>query len=91
MKHTSKTLKQIRKISPKQNKILRLVGSRLQAAKVPTPKIEEYKAALIRVWMYSPESDICDTASLPNGSFTFHKTYQGFNYWESLMQALGEW
>ena len=91
MKHTPKTLKQLNKISPEQNKILRFVGSRLQAAKVPTPKIEEYKAALIRVWMYSRKPTVCDTASLPSGSFVFGETYQGFDYWESLMQDLGEW
>jgi len=92
MKHTSKTLKQIRKISPEQNKLLRLIDSRLQAASIPTPKIEEYKAALVRLYMYT--DTIADTPSNPNKTcahlFVFKNTYQGHSYWESLMQALGE-
>jgi len=97
MKHTQnypKTLHTLHKLpTPEFSIWLKGFDSKLKVAKIPAPKREEYKAALVNLYMYT--DTVTATPSRPNKTcahlFVFKDTYQGHSYWKSLMQALGEW
>ena len=87
-------MKQLHKLpTPEFSIWLKNLDSRLKAAKIPRAKRGEYKAALVRLYMYT--DIVVSTPSNPNKTcahlFVFKDTYQGHSYWVSLMQALGEW